>query len=59
MDKMKNPAVVGAGQYGSQPCYAPQLSALASGGRRHATAPCSGAIDEIREKQSIFNISYR
>jgi hypothetical protein len=31
MDKVKNPAVVGAGQYGSQPCYAPQLSALASG----------------------------
>jgi hypothetical protein len=29
------------------------------GGRRQATAPCPGAIDEIREKQSISNISFR
>jgi len=64
MDKMKNPAVVGAGQYDGNGAVLSRVMPGSAvrwlfGGRGQATAPCPGAIDEIREKQSTCNISYR
>ena len=57
MDKVKNPRCSWSWSVRFSAVLFPAAQCAGFGGHRQATAPCPGAIDEIREKQSICNIS--